>query len=140
MEIPKLHFTLDDLRLYCGHRNSKRNEGRWRYRYLRTKQLKVFAAFLTVINGSDANWSCTSRQHYNPVLPQKEKKVAFTTNPKTGEEHMSFYKSELKKSWQKICLMPLPMRIADLHEDYRESVKIAALPDYKNINIKSEEW
>nr|WP_313784302.1 hypothetical protein [Paenibacillus larvae] len=86
-------------------------------------------------------WFRTSRQHYNPVLPQKKKKVAFTTNPKTGEEHMSFYKSGIKEIVAENMFDAITDAIADLHEDYRENAKNRhALPGLQEHYQSLSEW
>jgi HK97 family phage major capsid protein len=135
LEIPKLHFTLDDDDFIADTETAKEMKADGDTVTFGRNKFKVLAGVSeTVINGSDANLVSYVETALQSGVAAKEKKVAFTTNPKTGEEHMSFYKSGIKEIVAENMFDAITDAIADLHEDYRENAKIVMrYQDYKNI-------
>ncbi|ALA12410.1 phage major capsid protein, HK97 family [Paenibacillus larvae subsp. larvae] len=135
LEIPKLHFTLDDDDFIADTETAKEMKADGDTVIFGRNKFKVLAGVSeTVINGSDANLVSYVETALQSGVAAKEKKVAFTTNPKTGEEHMSFYKSGIKEIVAENMFDAITDAIADLHEDYRENAKIVMrYQDYKNI-------
>ncbi|MEV2564737.1 phage major capsid protein [Paenibacillus larvae] len=135
LEIPKLHFTLDDDDFIADTETAKEMKADGDTVTFGRNKFKVLAGVSeTVINGSDANLVSYVETALQSGVAAKEKKVAFTTNPKTGEEHMSFYKSGIKEIVAENMFDAITDAIADLHEDYRGNAKIVMrYQDYKNI-------
>ncbi|MCY9719807.1 phage major capsid protein [Paenibacillus larvae] len=135
LEIPKLHFTLDDDDFIADTETAKEMKADGDTVTFGRNKFKVLAGVSeTVINGSDANLVSYVETALQSGVAAKEKKVAFTTNPKTGEEHMSFYKSGIKEIVAENMFDAITDAIADLHEDYRENATIVMrYQDYKNI-------
>lgn len=135
LEIPKLHFTLDDDDFIADTETAKEMKADGDTVTFGRNKFKVLAGVSeTVINGSDANLVSYVETALQSGVAAKEKKVAFTTNPKTGKEHMSFYKSGIKEIVAENMFDAITDAIADLHEDYRENAKIVMrYQDYKNI-------
>lgn len=94
LEIPKLSYTLDDDDFIADKETAKELEltgdtvsfGRFKF--------KVFAGVSeTVLNGTDTALVGHVENALKSGVAAKEKKVAFTKTPKTGEQHMSFYRT-----------------------------------------------
>src|SRR5690606_31970159 len=100
-------------------------------------KFKVYAGVSeTVMNGTDTNLVQHVENALKSGVAAKEKKVAFATTPKTGEEHMSFYSTQngIKKVSGENLYKAIKAAIADLHEDYRENAKIfMTFADYSEI-------
>ncbi|WP_046655337.1 phage major capsid protein [Paenibacillus larvae] len=135
LEIPKLHFTLDDDDFIADTETAKEMKADGDTVTFGRNKFKVLAGVSeTVINGSDANLVSYVETALQSGVAAKEKKVAFATKPKTGEEHMSFYKSGIKEIVAENMFDAITDAIADLHEDYRENATIVMrYQDYKNI-------
>lgn len=88
----------------------------------------------TVVNGTNTNLVTTVESNLQGGVAMKEKKVAFATTPKTGEEHMSFYdKTEVKiKEVTGSTLFEAVVNAAgDLENNFEEnSVVIMRRADY----------
>jgi len=137
LEIPKLNFSLGDDDFIADTETAKELEmtgdvvsfGRYKF--------KVLAGVSeTVLNGSDANLVTYVDRALQSGVAAKEKKVAFATSPKTGEEHMSFYSTQnnIKKVQGENTYKAIKNAIADLHEDYRDNAKIVMrYQDYSDM-------
>ncbi|MDP5274347.1 phage major capsid protein [Chengkuizengella axinellae] len=135
LEIPKMNFTLDDDDFISDKATAKELEVDGDTVSFGRKKFKVFAGVSeTVLNGSDANLVSTVEMGLQSGVAAKEKKVAFATTPKAGEEHMSFYKVGITEKSASNMYDAITDAIADLHEDYRENARIVMrYQDYKNI-------
>jgi HK97 family phage major capsid protein len=135
LEIPKLSFTLDDDDFITDTETAKELEATGDVVTFGRHKFKVFAGISeTVLNGSDSNLVMHVERALQSGVAAKEKKVAFTTTPKTGEEHMSFYASSIKEVTGENLYKAIKAAIADLHEDYRENAKIVMrYQDYSDM-------
>ncbi|MBS4188646.1 phage major capsid protein [Bacillus sp. FJAT-49705] len=135
LEIPKLSFTLDDDDFIADTETAKELKASGDTVTFGRHKFKVFAGISeTVLNGSDANLVPYVEGALQSGVAAKEKKVSFTTTPKAGEEHMSFYKSGVKEVTGESKYKAIKAAIADLHEDYRENAVIyMRYQDYSDI-------
>ncbi|WP_428909475.1 phage major capsid protein [Niallia sp. Krafla_26] len=145
LEIPKLAFTLSDDDFILDTETAKELAATGDVVTFGRHKFKVFASISeTVINGSDANLVSYVENALQSGVAAKEKKVAFATAPKAGEEHMSFYSSGIAEKTYvldadetikaKNLYKGIKNAIADLHEDYRENATIAmTFKDYSDI-------
>lgn len=137
LEIPKLSYTLDDDDFIADTETAKELKLTGDTVSFTRHKFKVFAGVSeTVINGSDVNLVAHVENALRSGLAAKEKKVAFATAPKTGEEHMSFYSTQnaIKVVTGADKYKAIKAAIADLHEDYRENAKIMmTFADYSEI-------
>jgi len=137
LEVPKIAYTLDD-DAFIGDEDTakeialtgdKVSFGRFKF--------KVKARISdTVLHGSDLNLTSYVENALRSGLAAKEKKVAFATNPATGEEHMSFYSAQnaVKQVTAEDKYKAIKASLADLHEDFRENAKIVmTFADYMDI-------
>lgn len=137
LEIPKLTFTLDDDDFIADEATAKELKATGDTVTFGRNKFKVFAGISeTVLNGSDANLVSYVENALQSGVAAKEKKVAFATTPKTGEEHMSFYSTQNAISIKTgtTLLKAIKNSIADLHEDYRQNAKIVMrFQDYSDM-------
>lgn len=137
LELPRLAFTLDDDDFIDDMATAKELKAKGDTVSFTRNKFKVFAGVSeTVINGSDANLVSHVENALKSGVAAKEKKVAFATTPKSGEEHMSFYSTEnaIKVVTGADKYKAIKDAIADLHEDYRENAKIVmSYKDYSDI-------
>lgn len=135
LEIPKLSFALDDDDFILDTETAKELKATGDVVTFGRHKFKVFAGISeTVLNGSDANLVSYVENALQSGVAAKEKKVAFATTPKTGEEHMSFYATSIIEKTGENLYKAIKAAIADLHEDYRENAKIVMrYQDYSDI-------
>lgn len=137
LEIPKLSYTLDDDDFIADTLTAKELKLTGDTVSFTRHKFKVFAGVSeTVINGSDANLVGHVDNALRSGLAAKEKKVAFATAPKVGEEHMSFYSTQnaIVEVEGADLYKAIKASIAALHEDYRENAKILmTFADYSSI-------
>lgn len=137
LEIPKLSFTLDDDDFIADTATAKELKSTGDVVTFGRNKFKVFAGISeTVLNGSDANLVSYVENALRSGVAAKEKKVAFATTPKTGEEHMSFYSTQNDIIVVNGADMykAIKAALADLHEDYRANAKIVMrYQDYSDI-------
>lgn len=135
LEIPKLSFSLDDDDFIQDTETAKELEATGDVVTFGRYKFKVFAGISeTVLNGSDANLVSYVENALQSGVAAKEKKVAFATTPKTGEEHMSFYSVGITEITKDTLYKAIKAAIADLHEDYRQNAKIVMrYQDYSDI-------
>ncbi|HBJ2609719.1 phage major capsid protein [Clostridium botulinum] len=137
LEVPKITFTLDNDDFIADTETAKELKADGDTVQFGRHKYKVFAPVSeTVLRGTNTNVVQTVEMALESGLSAKEKKVAFATAPKTGEEHMSFYstKNAIKTVEGVNKYKAIKAAIADLHEDYRENAKIIMrYADYMDI-------
>lgn len=140
LEIPKIDFSLDDDDFIQDTETAKELELEGSVVNFGRHKFKVFAGVSeTILAATDTNLVQTVEAALRSGLAAKEKKVAFTTTPKQGEEHMSFYaksgeNSVIKEVAGENLYKAIKAAIADLHEDFRENATIVMrYQDYMDI-------
>lgn len=137
LEIPKLSFTLDDDDFIADTETAKELEVTGDTVVFDRHKFKVFAQLSeTILNGSDIDLTRHVDNALASGVAAKERKVAFATTPKAGEESMSFYSTQnaIKQVEGPDAYAAIKASIADLHEDYRENAKIVMrYADYSAI-------
>lgn len=128
LEVPKISFQLDDDDFIEDTETAKEMEVTGDVVKFGRNKFKVFAPVSeTVLRGTDVNLVQSVERALESGLAAKEKKVAFTKSPKSGEEHMSFYQTgatAIKAVEGADIYEAIVNALADLHEDYRENAKI----------------
>lgn len=137
LEIPKLSFTLDDDDFIADTETAKELEVTGDTVVFDRHKFKVFAQLSeTILNGSDIDLTRHVDNALASGVAAKERKVAFATTPKVGEESMSFYSTQnaIKQVDGADTYAAIKAAIADLHEDYRDNAKIVmSYGDYSAI-------
>lgn len=138
LEIPKVTFTLDDDDFIADEETAKELKATGDTVSFTRNKFKVFTGITeTILLGTNTNLVTTVEANLQSGVAAKERKVAFATTPKTGEEHMSFYDTtvvNIKKVEATDMYKAIKAAIADLHEDYRENAKIVMrYADYLEI-------
>ncbi|MGE6365194.1 phage major capsid protein [Bacillus paramycoides] len=125
LEIPKVTFTLDDDDFIADTETAKELKAEGDVVTFGRNKFKVFVPISeTVLAATDTNLVQTVDQALESGLAAKEKKVAFATTPKAGEEAMSFYKAGIKSVNGQNLYEAITAAVADLHEDFRENATI----------------
>lgn len=125
LEIPKVTFTLDDDDFIADTATAKELKAEGDVVTFGRNKFKVFVPISeTVLAATDTNLVQTVDQALESGLAAKEKKVAFATTPKAGEESMSFYKAGIKSVKGATLYKAIKSAVADLHEDFRENATI----------------
>ncbi|PHD55682.1 phage major capsid protein [Bacillus wiedmannii] len=125
LEIPKVTFTLDDDDFIADTATAKELKAEGDVVTFGRNKFKVFVPISeTVLAATDTNLVQTVDQALESGLAAKEKKVAFATTPKTGEESMSFYKVGIKSVKGATLYKAIKSAVADLHEDFRANATI----------------
>ncbi|WP_272033096.1 phage major capsid protein [Oceanobacillus kimchii] len=137
LEIPKISFTLDDDDFIADKETAKELKAKGDTVSFGRNKFKVFSGISeTVLLGTNANIVSTVDRALESGVAAKEKKVAFSTSPKTGEGHMSFYSEEvgIKEVSGAEMFEAITNAIDDLHEDYRDNATIVMRKtDYTKI-------
>lgn len=138
LEIPKVTFTLDDDDFIADKETAKELKATGDTVSFTRNKFKVFTGISeTILLGTNTNLVTTVEANLQSGVAAKERKVAFATTPKTGEEHMSFYDTtvvNIKKIEAADMYKAIKGAVADLHEDYRENAKIVMrYADYLEI-------
>lgn len=137
LEIPKIAFQLDDDDFINDTETAKEIKATGDSVQFGRHKFKVFVPISeTVLHGTETNLVTTIDRGLESGLAAKEKKVAFAETPKTGEEHMSFYRTEnpIKSVEGADKFKAIKAAIADLHEDYRANASIVMkYTDYLEI-------
>ncbi|MGN8647891.1 phage major capsid protein [Gracilibacillus sp. HCP3S3_G5_1] len=137
LEIPKISFTLDDDDFIADKETAKELKAKGDTVSFGRNKFKVYAGVSeTVLLGTNANIVSTVENALQSGVAAKEKKVAFATTPKTGEEHMSFYSEEvgIKAVSGTDLFDAITNALDDLHEDYRDNATIVMRKtDYTKI-------
>ncbi|MBK5433397.1 phage major capsid protein [Bacillus mycoides] len=125
LEIPKVTFTLDDDDFIADTATAKELKAEGDVVVFARNKFKVYVPISeTILVSTDTNLVQTVDQALESGLAAKEKKVAFTTTPKAGEESMSFYKAGIKSVKGANLYKAIKSAIADLHEDFRANATI----------------
>lgn len=137
LEIPKISFTLDDDDFIEDKETAKELKVTGDVVTFGRHKFKVFAGISeTVIQGTHTNLVSHVENALQSGVAAKERRVAFTETPNSGEEHMSFYSSEngIKEVEGSSLYHAIRKSIADLHEDYRENaVVFMRFQDYSDM-------
>lgn len=131
LEIPKLSYSLDDDDFIEDGATAKELTLTGDTVQFGRHKMKVIAEVSeTVLNGTDTDLV----KHVDGALESgvavKERKIAFAASPKTGEEHMSFYRVGTTAAPAIATITGANLfeaitgAIADLHEDYRENATV----------------
>lgn len=127
LEVPKITFSLDDDDFIADTETAKElKEDTDTVQFGRFK-FKVFSSLSeTILLGTDTNLVQTVETALESGLAKKEKVVAFTKSPKTGEEHMSFYsvQNAIKEVEGDDLYKAIKNALADLEDDYSENATI----------------
>ncbi|OJE45042.1 major capsid protein [Bacillus proteolyticus] len=125
LEIPKVTFTLDDDDFIADTETGKELKAEGDVVIFGRNKFKVFVPISeTVLAATDTNLVQTVDQALESGLAAKEKKVAFATTPKAGEETMSFYKAGIKSVKGATLYKAIKSAVADLHEAFRANATI----------------
>ncbi|MBD7967759.1 phage major capsid protein [Paenibacillus gallinarum] len=127
LEVPKISYTLDDDDFITDEQTAKEIKLTGDKVTFGRNKFKVKARISdTVLHGSDLALTAYVENALRSGLAAKEKKVALTASPKTGEEHMSFYSTAnaITEVTGADTYKAIKAAIATLHEDYRENAKI----------------
>ncbi len=125
LEVPRLEFSLDDDDFIADGATAKEMKTKGSTVSFGRNKFKVFSEISeTILNGSDVDLTSYVNRGLTSGLAAKEKKVAFTETPKTGEEHMSFYAESVKIKTIKSNTLFNAIRqaIADLDDDFEPEV------------------
>lgn len=138
LEVPKISFTLDNDDFIADTETARELKLTGDVVKFGRNKFKVFAPVSeTILRGSDVNIVQSVERALESGLAAKEKKVAFATTPKTGEEHMSFYQTganAIKEVTGGDIYEAIVNALADLHEDYRENATIVMnYADYTKV-------
>ena len=135
LEIPKVTFTLDDDDFIADTETAKELKAEGDVVIFGRNKFKIFVPISeTVLAATDTNLVQTVDQALESGLAAKEKKVAFATTPKAGEESMSFYKAGIKAVKGETLYKAIKSAVADLHEDFRANATIKMrYADYLDI-------
>ncbi|KGO12701.1 hypothetical protein NZ45_16300 [Clostridium botulinum] len=133
--LPKIAYELDDDDFISDEETAKEIKLDGDQVEFGRHKFKVKARISdTVLHGTDSNLVPFVENALNSGLAAKEKKVAFTTYPKSGEETLSLYKAGVKEVTGTDKYKAIKAALADLHEDYRENAKIVMrYADYLDI-------
>jgi len=130
LEVPKLAFSLDDDEFIEDGATAKEMKINPDNVAFGRHKFKVFVDISeTVLLGTDTNLVSVVDRGLESGLAKKEKKVAFATTPKTGEEHMSFYNKtsgtyDIIAKTGSTKFAAILAALADLEEDYRENATV----------------
>lgn len=138
LEIPKISFSLDDDDFIEDTETAKELKAKGDTVTFGRHKFKVFTGISeTILLGTDTNLVSTVENNLQSGVAAKERKVAFTKSPKTGEEHMSFYDKtavKIKEVEGPDLYKSIKAAVADLEEDYREKATIfMRYTDYLDI-------
>ncbi|MGN1106452.1 MAG: phage major capsid protein [Huintestinicola sp.] len=137
LELPKLDFELADDDFVEDGATAKELEAKGSVVTFGRHKFKVSCKISeTILNGSDADLTAYVNRALESGLAFKEKKCTFTTTPKSGEEHMSFYDSSVGISVIKASSMyaAITNAIADLEDEYAANASVCMRKaDYMNM-------
>lgn len=127
LEIPRLDFTIEDDSFIADGEIAKEMETKGSTVVFGRHKVKISCDISeTILRGSDVELTSYVNRALSSGLAAKERKVAFTTSPSSGEEHMSFYDESvgIKKIKSNTLLSGIRMAIADLDDDFIERAKV----------------
>lgn len=127
LEVPRITFTLDNDDFIADTATAKELEETTDTVQFGRFKFKVFSSLSeTILLGTDTNLVQTVEAALESGLAKKEKVVAFTKSPKSGEEHMSFYsvQNAIKEVEGDDLYKAIKAALADLEDDYSENATI----------------
>ncbi|MBC2142851.1 phage major capsid protein [Listeria innocua] len=127
LELPKVSFTLADDDFIADGATAKELAATGSVVAFGRNKFKVFTDISeTVLNGTNTDLVSTVEKNLRAGVAAKEKKVAFATTPKTGEEHMSFYSSAVGITEIEGDTMyeSILNALADLEDEYDEVASV----------------
>lgn len=127
LEVPRISFSLDDDEFIEDTETGKELKETTDTVQFGRNKFKVFSSLSeTILNGTTTNLVATVEAALESGLAAKEKKVAFTKTPKTGEEHMSFYSSVvgIKAIEGDTLFDAIVDALADLEDTYSENAQV----------------
>lgn len=138
LELPKVSFTLDDDDFIEDGATAKELEATGSTVSFGRNKFKVYTDLSeTVVNGTNTDLVSTVEANLQGGVAFKEKKVAFATPPKTGEEHMSFYDTKevkIKEVTGSTLFEAIINAAGDLEDVYEENAHIVMRrPDYLSM-------
>ncbi|AUS14868.1 phage major capsid protein [Bacillus siamensis] len=135
LELPKVDFTLGDDGFIQDLETAKELEVEGSSLSFDRNKFKVMALVSeTTVAATDTDLVATVDRALQSGLAAKEKKVAFATAPKAGEEEMSFYGAKIKEVEGADLYEAITNSIADLAEDFRDNAKVMMrYSDYMKI-------
>ncbi|AUN10431.1 major capsid protein [Clostridium botulinum] len=137
LEVPRIDFTLDDDEFIKDTETAKELGVKTPTVQFGRYKFKVFSSLSeTILRGTNTNLVQTVDAALESGLAAKEKKVAFTKTPKSGEEHMSFYSQQnnIKIIEGENLYKAIKGALADLEDDYAENATISMTrKDYYDI-------
>lgn len=127
LEVPRITFTLDNDDFVADTATAKELEETTDTVQFGRFKFKVFSSLSeTILLGTDTNLVQTVEAALESGLAKKEKVIAFTKTPKSGEEHMSFYSAQnaIKVVEGDDLYKAIKAALADLEDDYSENATI----------------
>lgn len=126
LELPRIMFTIDDDDYITDLETAKEVKAKGdSVTFNRFKSKLKVEVSDTVIHGSDIDLVSYIENGLRSAAAAKEKRVALTETPKSGEEHMSFYgENDIKVVTGIDIYNAVVNALADLHEDYREQASV----------------
>ncbi|SHF13603.1 phage major capsid protein, HK97 family [Tissierella praeacuta DSM 18095] len=127
LEVPRITFSLDDDDFIKDTETAKELKDSTDTVQFGRFKFKVFSSLSeTILLGTDTNLVQTVEAALESGLAKKEKVVAFTKSPKSGEEHMSFYSAQnaIKEVEGDDLYKAIKNALADLEDDYSENATI----------------
>lgn len=127
LEIPRLSFSIADDDFVEDGATAKEMKAKGSTVAFGRNKSKIFCEISeTILGGSDADLTSYVTRALTSGLAAKEKKVAFAAEPKTGEEHMSFYAEAvgIKAIKSNNMLNAIRQAIGDLEDDFLEHAEV----------------
>lgn len=127
LEVPRVTFSLDDDDFIKDTETAKELKEETDTVQFGRFKFKVFSSLSeTILLGTNTNLVQTVEAALESGLAKKEKVIAFTKSPKTGEEHMSFYSAQngIKEVEGDDLYKAIKNALADLEDDYSENATI----------------
>lgn len=127
LSIPRLRVTIDDDDFVQDQEVSKELKLKGDTVQFERNKVKIKVPVSeAILNGSDLDLTSYINSSLQSGLASKEKKVAFTTTPKAGEEHMSFYSdvTGIKKVSGSTAFDAITQAAADISDGFQEKVVV----------------
>lgn len=128
LEIPKIAFTIDDDDFIDDEDTAKEIKAKGDTVTFGRHKFKVFTDISeTILMGTNTNLVSTVEANLQSGVATKEKRVAFATAPKKGEEHMSFYDDTvvgIKEVTGKTMYDGIINALGDLADEYAENASV----------------
>lgn len=135
LELPKLSYSLSDDEFIADGETAKEMETNSSLIQFGRNKYKVFADISeTVLAGTDTALVADVNAALEAGMAAKEKKVAFATSPKSGEELMSFYSTQnaIKTVQGATLYAAIRNALADLEDNYSPKI-VMKKADYYSI-------